>query len=160
MARKSPYLPQTPQKHTWGIILVDLAAKKISGYLVFPKAHGFGQEESQHVLGVFSSKYKFPSYLVVIIHRCPTTSRMQKAISLSALGQAEMPVGLTRTPRTSRFCWCGDSVGRAVRSAHDEAGKLPAALQLPERLPSAQTHWHDTHSLSGSSRFYTARHCC
>lgn len=66
--------------------------------------------------GIFSSKYEFPSYLVLMIHKLPTTSCIQKAISFSTLDHAEMPVGFTRTPRTSELFWSSESVHRAAES--------------------------------------------
>lgn len=80
---------------------------------------------------------------------------LQQGASLSPLVTLRC-TGLTGTPWPCRLFWGGESAP-APASVHDEAGELPAALQLQEQLLSAQTHWHNTHSLSGISGFDTAQ---
>lgn len=156
MVRKPPYLHQTPWKHTCGITLVDLAAKN---HCLFSQRCVALDKRNPSVFWDLQLKNQIPLIFDMNDTQTPNC-RMQKAISFSTLDHAEMPAGFRRTPRTSKLFWCGESVHRAGESAparmmRQESCQLPFSCRSSE-----QTRWHNTHSLSGNSGFYTAQHCC
>lgn len=86
-----------------------------------------------------NSKYEFPSYSVLIIHKVPTPSCRQKAASFCTLDPAEMTVGFTRTPRSSKLFWGGESVQRAAKSVparmmRQESCQLPFSCRSSSYL--------------------------
>lgn len=154
MVPKPLYLHHTPWKHTCGIILVDLEAQNFC-LTCLPDGGWLWTRGIPAYARIFNSKYKLPSYSVLIAHKLPTTSCMRSMISFSTPDRAEMPAGFTRTPRTSRLFWWGESVPGA-------AGRAPACVTRQGRcqLPDSSSHLHKHPLAICCHGSYTAQHCC
>lgn len=99
---------------TCGITLVDLARKQ--PLLVSPKVRGFGEEQSQCVLGPTAQNV---NPLIFGMNKAPAESHSLPCITLRL-------TGLTETPWPSRLFWGGESApSLPARMTRQESCQLP-----------------------------------